>query len=126
MSNIYQFTSVVLLIQLNKCMSDNQRLWRERVEMMEKMDLTIKQKDLVSFSIMCTDISVNKYNIYLQFLALELLLSARKFSREFILNFMRTSQEFSCFCNHKNIYKFYLLKNHKYNAIHSCSANKLC
>ena len=61
MSNICQVTSVVLLIQLNKCMSDNQRLWRERVEMMEKkMDLTIKQKDLVSFSIMYTDISVNK------------------------------------------------------------------
>ena len=43
---------IVVFTQLNKCMSDNQRLWRERVEMMEKkMDLTIKQKDLVSFMI---------------------------------------------------------------------------
>ncbi|XP_065918473.1 BRCA1-associated protein-like [Dysidea avara] len=34
-------------IELNKCMSDNQRLWRDRIDMMEKkMDLTIKQKEL--------------------------------------------------------------------------------
>ena len=41
---------IVIFIQLNKCMSDNQQFWRERVGTIEKkMDLTTKQKDLVSF-----------------------------------------------------------------------------
>ena len=40
---------ISLSLQMNKCLSDNQRLWKDRVTMLEeKIDITIKQKEKVT------------------------------------------------------------------------------
>ena len=46
----------LVVFQLNKCLSANQKLWRDRVSMLEqKIDVTIKQKEKVN-----TDVGVDR------------------------------------------------------------------
>lgn len=48
-------------LQMNKCLSDNQKAWRDRVsELEKKIDVTIQQKEQVCpphFSFQCDQVS---------------------------------------------------------------------
>ena len=46
--NLFYFCS----LQMNKCLSDNQKTWRDRVsELEKKIDVTIQQKEQVRLSL---------------------------------------------------------------------------
>ena len=49
---------VCVCVQMNNCLSENQKLWKERVSTLEeKIDVTIKQKEQVRITCVCVCLS---------------------------------------------------------------------